>query len=73
MAATESPKLITGNRFIQAVREALGLKAIGQRVIIDAQCNDIVRVYVQLVGDERLLNLDLTRLLDGAEVIQVKS
>ncbi len=61
-------KILTGSQFILAVRKALGIDILGQRVIIDASCDDIVKVYFQGVGDDRLLSLDLETLLKGAEV-----
>lgn len=54
---------------MEAVCAALGVEIDrAQRVIIDASFDDFVRVYFQMVGDERLLKLDLTTLLEGAKI-----
>jgi hypothetical protein len=61
-------KIASGNAFMLAARAALGIVNPAQRIIIDARCDNIVTVYVQLLGDQRLLALDLETLLKDADV-----
>lgn len=52
-------KPLIANKFIQQWAEALNLDPSDcQRVVIDAQVNDVVRVYVSKVGQESLLTID---------------
>lgn len=67
----DGKKILIGADFILAVRKALGIDVIGQRVIIDAKCDGIVTIYFQGIGDDRLLNIDLDALLQGADVVVV--
>ena len=60
---------ITGDKFNRAVCEALGLEEPKvRRIIIDSPFGSAVRVLVEYIGDERLVDLDLITLLDGARV-----
>jgi hypothetical protein len=55
----DSPKKILGRKFIQALLDA-GVVTPGEavrRVVIDADVNEIVVMYVERFGDERLLQL----------------
>ena len=65
-------KIASGGHFCMAVRKALGITTPSQRIIIDAPCDGVVTVYVQLVGDDRLLSLDLETLLQGTQPIFVE-
>jgi hypothetical protein len=65
---TTFSKPLLANEFMLAVRKALGIKSPAQRLIIDAQVGNVVKVYVQLIGTEELRELDLKVLLDGADV-----
>jgi hypothetical protein len=55
----DSPKKILGRKFIQALLDA-GVVTPGEavrRVVIDAEVNEVVVMYVERFGDERLLQL----------------
>jgi len=54
-----------------AICEAIGIDAnFVQRIILDLQVEDVVKVYVQMMGDEQLLDIDWTAALDGGEVVR---
>ena len=54
--------IILANRYIEHVCKALGLPLdLTQRIIIDAQVGEPVRLYHQLLGDEELLTFAPTR------------
>ena len=54
--------IIIADRYIEQVCKALGLPLdLTQRIIIDAQVGEPVRVYHQSVGDEELLTFTPTR------------
>lgn len=64
----DRPKRITGRKLLEALGDA-GIIKVGdyvRRVVIDASIDDAVRVYVERIGDERLLNVALT--LAGVEI-----
>lgn len=66
----ENTELIHGTNFIRQLKR-MGLVApdIGtQRVIIDAKCDDVVKIYVQAIPDKRLLDLNLEAVVAGAEI-----
>jgi hypothetical protein len=60
--------IITADQFMQVLEDA-GVIAAGQpyqRVVIDAPSGGLVTVYVQLLGDDRLLGVNLEA---GLEVV----
>lgn len=61
-------KPIIGRKFVDALVEAGILHEPGRihRVVIDARAGEVVRLYVERIGDDRLLNVALT--LDGVQI-----
>lgn len=69
-ALDEMTSLISGTNFIRQLKR-MGLVASDvktQRVIIDAKCDDVVKIYVQALPDKRLLELNLEAVVSGAEI-----
>ncbi len=63
---------ITGNTFILHLCKQLDLDPfVVSRVVIDAQCNAVAKVYIEQNGDERLLGVDLT--IPGIEIKGVEN
>ena len=58
MSASEKSRKITGGEFIQNICSQLGLDGV-RRIVIDAQHDSIVTMYVEFVGDERLLDVTI--------------
>jgi hypothetical protein len=53
------------------IANAVGLEVDRvQRIIIDIQVNCPVRLFVEMIGDERLLSMDWGKGLTGAEIIR---
>jgi len=44
-----------------------------RRVIIDIPCDELVRVYYECFADERMFELDITKAMQGAEVVSVSA
>lgn len=61
-------KPIAGAQFLSALRSAgvIGDDDLVRRVVIDADMDNVVQVYVERVGDERLLSVATT--LKGVEI-----
>lgn len=59
---------IRSETFIAALEDAGVLTETGGviRVVIDAKCGDIPKVYVEMAGDEHLLRV--TQTLEGIEI-----
>jgi hypothetical protein len=50
---------ITGSRFVQKWAEALGVEPNETaRIVIDARPGEVLRVYVEKFGTERMLHID---------------
>lgn len=71
MATAES--IIGVHDFQMQVCEALGLDPgrVG-RIIIDLDCNNCgpIPIYVEMIGDDRLLSVDWGKGLEGAKIIR---
>ena len=68
----QRPRKIRANELIDKIAPAVGCQPHGiRRLILDLRANDAVRVYVELFGDTRLLDLS-TMDFDGATVISAK-
>ena len=64
-----TPRAISGNEFLLYLCKQLGLEWQKiSRIVIDAQYNAVVRVYIEKVGDERLLSVNIPS--SDIEVIQ---
>lgn len=65
---TDRPKLITSDKFGQALIDAgvISRDDSVSRIVIDAKIGDIVRLYLERNGDERLLSVATT--LEGIEI-----
>ena len=49
----------TGSKFLEVICPAIGVEPeLVKRVIIDAPFDDIVQVYVEMIGSSKLLNID---------------
>jgi len=59
---------ITANQFGQALADAGIIEDINlvRRIVIDAEAGNVVKIYVERHGDERLLKVAQT--LDGVEI-----
>lgn len=67
MKQTEKPKIITGNKYGEILATALGIDASRvRRIVLDVQLENIVIAYVEMVGDERLLNISQS--FEGVEL-----
>lgn len=63
------PKTITGKQLLPILMEALGIdNARVQRIVLDVDVLSLPVAYVQLVGDERLLEIDWAGNMEGVEV-----
>jgi hypothetical protein len=56
MATLKPPRVLTGPAFAKALADAGVVEDLDsiERIVIDVQAHDFVRVYVQRVGDERI-------------------
>ena len=66
-----SNSAITGNQLGMQVCEALGIdceKTLVRRIVIDIAVNDLVKVYVETIGTEKLLDIKLPE--SGIEIIK---
>lgn len=71
MATAEN--IIGVHDFQMQVCKALGLNpSRTSRIIIDLDCNNCgpIPIYVEMIGDDRLLFLDWGKGLEGAEIIR---
>jgi hypothetical protein len=68
MTQTAQPRIITTETFWRALVDADVFREDEKirRIVIDAQAGDAVVMYVERLGDERLLDVALT--LDGIEI-----
>jgi hypothetical protein len=68
MTQTTQPRIITTEKFWRALVDAGVFREDEKvrRIVIDAQADDAVVMYVERWGDERLLDVALT--LDGIEI-----
>ena len=73
MTTVDHPRRITGNRFLEALRDAGIIRQddLIRRVVIDADVSNSVMVYVERFGDTRILSVVTT--LDGIEITGVSS
>ncbi len=64
-------QIIGGREFLHILCKTMGFEdAKVRRIVLDVGMDDVVLVYVELFGDDRLLNVSTT--LDGVR-INVKS
>jgi hypothetical protein len=57
----------------ELVCQALGLEpGLINRIIIDIKACEILKIYVEMVGTEKLLDLDWEAALKDAEVVKVE-
>ena len=59
----------SGRKFAKALEDAGIVSDLStiERIVIDVRSDDAVRVHVQRIGDDRLI--DLAAILAGAEVV----
>lgn len=63
-------KVITDKTLMPLLCEAIGVKIENvQRIVIDCGWNDVVKIYVQQVGREPLLQFDWATFLQGRDVM----
>ena len=62
-------KAIRGMEFGKEVASKLGLEN-ARRIIIDIGLDDVVMIYAELIGDERLYNISLNKLPIEIEVVK---
>ncbi len=58
---------IAGNDFLRALVEKGIVPPLTRRVVIDAQWDWVLMIYVEVMGDERLLDVGL----EGASIVLV--
>lgn len=68
----KKPQPIVSNELFDALSNALGLPPYLQRVVIDVEQGKFVKVYVEMAGDERLIQIDWAGHLKNTEVKIVK-
>jgi len=66
--------MILGRKLMETIAPAIGLE-VGhlRRIVIDAPLDDVVSVYIELVGDERLLEINWAGDLKDGEIVMVES
>ena len=62
-------KILLGSDFLTTLCNALGLEKV-KRIVLDAEMDNAVIVYVEMLGDEKLL--DIATSLNGVD-IQVRA
>ena len=62
-------KYIQGKEFGKEVSKKLGLEN-ARRIIIDCQLDGAVIIYAELIGDERLYNINMDKLPTEIEIEQ---
>lgn len=62
---------IRGTDFVEKIAKALEIEQGVRRIVIDAACDGLVYVYVELIGDERLIDLDVKNLSDIAVKVRL--
>ena len=62
-------KYIQGKEFGKEVSKKLGLEN-ARRIIIDCQLDGAVIIYTELIGDERLYNINMDKLPTEIEIEQ---
>ena len=62
-------KAIRSAEFGKEVSNKLGLENT-RRIIIDIELDDIVLIYAELIGDERLYNINMNKLPTEIEKIK---
>ena len=68
----EYPKIITGLHMLKALYEANIVPDKCRRVIIDIPYDDVVTIYYEGLGDERLLNINMIAGLRSAAIEHIK-
>lgn len=64
----DRPRIIIGREWARRVCEALGLDAQRvRRIVVDAQPDEALHVYVEYLGDERMLSVSFPS-PDGVEI-----
>ena len=69
----EQRRLILGRDLAKAICAALELPyETVARIVIDIPVDDIVRVYMERLGDDRLLHVNWPPLQEGMEVVELR-
>lgn len=59
-------RIVPSQEIMDKISEALGFDiSLCQRIVLDLQVDRIPTLYVQMVADERVLNLDWPGLVNG--------
>lgn len=62
-------KFITGADLMAIIAKAIGLDdSTVRRVILDIPYDDVITVYTESIGDERLLKIDYSGIKCGLEI-----
>lgn len=69
----DSYKIPTGQGLEEQVCKALGLDPwLVPRIILDISADTYIKVYVEMIGTDTLLQVDWAAGLQGAEVVKVE-
>ena len=60
--------IVLGKGFMERLYELGIIPMFTQRVVIDASINDVVKIYIEQYGDDRLLDVEVADFL-GAQII----
>ena len=69
----DKPRIITGGALLKALAPVVGFDvSVIRRIVLDVRLDDVIVVYVELLGDSRLVEINWPGELKEANIVMVE-